>query len=175
MPLPEHGSEAMPSTHFDLVSQWRIEAPVERVWAALTDPASWPQWWPYVLGVQTLREGGADGVGSVRRIDWATRLPYRLLIEVEAVESVRLQRLRARSRGQLDGEGLWLLRAADGCTDVTYVWRVRVVKRWMRWLAPLLAPVFRWNHDAVMRAGEGGLRRYLSQPDPVPQATRRTS
>lgn len=164
----------MPSTHFDLVSHWRIESPVERVWAALTDPASWPKWWPYVLGVQTLREGGSDGVGSVRRIHWATRLPYRIQIDVEAIESVRLQRLRARSRGQLDGEGLWLLRAADGCTDVTYVWRVRVVKRWMRWLAPLLAPVFRWNHDVVMRAGEGGLRRYLREPEPVPQPARRT-
>jgi uncharacterized protein YndB with AHSA1/START domain len=163
----------MPSTHFDLVSQWRIEAPAERVWAALTDPDAWPSWWPYVLAVQTLREGGADGVGSVRRIHWATRLPYRLLIEVEAVESVRPHRLRARSRGQLDGEGLWLLRADSGHTDVTYVWRVRVVKRWMRWLAPLLAPVFRWNHDAVMRAGEDGLRRYLRDSDSVLPTTRR--
>lgn len=166
---------APPATHFDLVSQWRIEAPVERVWAALTDPDAWPRWWPYVLAVQTLREGGADGVGSVRRMHWATRLPYRLLIEVEAVESVRLQRLRGRSRGQLDGEGLWLLRADGGVTDVTYVWRVRVVKRWMRWFAPLLAPAFRWNHTAVMRAGESGLRRYLRDSDPVPPSTRRTS
>lgn len=165
----------MPASHFDLVSQWRIEAPAERVWAALTDPDAWPRWWPYVLGVQTLREGAADGVGSVRRMQWATRLPYRLLIEVEAVESVRLQRLRARSRGQLDGEGLWLLRADCGGTDVTYVWRVRVVKRWMRWLSPLLAPLFRWNHDAVMRAGEVGLRRYLRESDSVAPTTRRAT
>ena len=165
----------MTSTHFDLVSQWRIEAPAERVWAALSDPGAWPRWWPYVLAVQTLREGGADGVGSVRRLHWATRLPYRLHIEVEAVEAVRPQRLRARSRGQLDGEGLWLLRAEGGSTDVTYVWRVRVVQRWMRWLAPLLAPVFRWNHAAVMRAGEDGLRRYLRESDPVPPTTRSTS
>lgn len=147
--------------HFDLVSHWRFEAPVEQVWAALTDPAGWPAWWPYVRQVQTLREGGAEGVGGVRRIDWSTRLPYRLCIDVEVVESVRHQRLRGRSRGQLHGEGLWLLRAEDGCTAVTYVWRVRLVKRWMRWLAPLLAPVFRWNHDAVMRSGEAGLQRQL--------------
>ncbi|MCC7098504.1 MAG: SRPBCC family protein [Rubrivivax sp.] len=149
------------SEHFDLVSHWRLQAPVERVWAALVDPLGWPAWWPYVKRVQTLREGGADGIGSVRRIDWATRLPYRIVIEVEAIESLRHERLRARSRGQLEGEGLWLLRTANGFTDVTYVWRVRLVKRWMRWLAPLLAPVFRWNHAGVMRAGEAGLRRHL--------------
>ncbi len=151
----------MPSTHFDLASQWRIHAPVDRVWAALTDPASWPRWWPYVHAVRTVREGGRDGLGAVRRIDWSTRLPYRIVIVVESVEALRHQRLRVRSRGQLEGEGLWLLRAEPGFTDVTCVWRVKLQRRWMRWLAPLLAPVFRWNHDSVMRAGEAGLRRLL--------------
>ena len=151
----------MSATRFDLVSHWRIHAPVDRVWAALTDPSSWPRWWPYVQQVQTLRAGGADGVGAVRRIAWSTRLPYRIVIEVESVESLRHQRLRGRSRGQLDGEGLWLLRAEEGYTDVTYVWRVQLARPWMRWLAPLLAPLFRWNHDGVMRAGEAGLRRHL--------------
>lgn len=150
-------------THFDLVSHWRIPAPVDRVWSALADPPSWPRWWPCVRRVQTLREGGGDGLGAVQRIEWSTRLPYDVVIEVEAVESLRHERLRGRSRGQLNGEGIWLLRADDGCTDVTYVWRVEPARGWMRWLAPLLAPVFRWNHDGVMRAGEAGLRRYLGE------------
>lgn len=151
----------MAATHFDLVSHWRIPAPVDRVWAALTDTGSWPEWWPYVRGVRTVRVGAPGGRGDVRRIRWATRLPYELEIEVEVVESLPLERLRGRSRGELNGEGLWLLRDHGEVTDVTYVWRVEVAKRWMRWLAPVLAPVFRWNHDAVMRAGEAGLRRRL--------------
>lgn len=161
---------AVPSTHFDLVSQWRIHAPVDQVWAALTDTAAWPNWWPYVREVHTLREGGPDGVGTVRRIDWSTRLPYRIIIEVESLESVRHQRLRGRSRGQLGGEGLWLLRADPEFTDLTYVWRVALKQRWMRWLAPLLAPVFRWNHDGVMRAGEAGLRQMLEKAPAAPGA-----
>ncbi|MBS0506633.1 MAG: SRPBCC family protein [Proteobacteria bacterium] len=151
----------MPASHFDLVSHWRIHAPVERVWAALVDTPAWPLWWPYVLEVQTLRVGQASGVGTRRRLVWATRLPYRIVIEVEGLESVRHQLLRVRSHGQLDGEGVSLLRAETGFTDVTYVWRVTLKRRWMCWLAPLLAPVFRWNHGCVMRAGEAGLRRYL--------------
>ena len=154
----------MPAQHFDLVSHWHIAAPVERVWAALADPESWPVWWPYVRSVRTLRQGDADGLGSVRRIEWATRLPYKIVIEVEAVESLRLERLRGRSGGQLRGQGIWLLRPEHGCTAVTYLWRVELGKRWMRWLAPMLAPLFRWNHDAVMRAGGIGLARYLGAP-----------
>ena len=55
-------------THFDLVSDWRIHAPVEQVWAALTDPTSWPRWWPYVRSVHTLHEGNANGVGALRTV-----------------------------------------------------------------------------------------------------------
>jgi hypothetical protein len=153
----------MPSSHFDLVSHWRIHAPVERVWSELTDPAAWPQWWPHVRGVTTLSPGGPDGVGAVRRIHWSTRLPYQMVIEVEAIECVRHQRLRGRSQGHVKGEGLWLLRPEPGFTDVTYVWRVSLERRWMRWLAPLLAPLFRWNHDGVMRAGELGLQRRVQR------------
>ena len=151
----------MSTSHFDLVSHWRIAAPVEHVWATLVDPESWPQWWPNVRSVRTIRQGNADGLGSVRRIKWATRLPYDIVIEVEAIESLRLERLRARSRGELRGEGIWLLRSDGRFTDVTYVWRVELAKRWMRWLAPVLAPVFRWNHDGVMRAGGIGLACHL--------------
>ena len=151
------------AARFELLSSWRIDAPAERVWKALADPASWPQWWPYVRAAHTLRAGDAEGRGSVRRIDWSTRLPYRIAIEVKAVEVVRPLRLRGRARGQLDGEGLWTLQPRGDHTEVTYVWRVRLIKPWMRCLAPLLARLFRWNHDAVMRAGEAGLRRHLRQ------------
>lgn len=150
-----------PAIRFDLVSHWRIAAPVERVWDALSRPERWPEWWPYVREVQTLDPGDARGIGSRRRMAWATRLPYDLVIEMEAVESLPPERLRARSRGQLRGEGVWLLRAEGDVTDVTYVWRVELARPWMRRLAFLLAPVFRWNHAGVMRAGGLGLAKHL--------------
>jgi uncharacterized protein YndB with AHSA1/START domain len=144
------------------LTHWQLQAPVAAVWAALTDAPEWPHWWPQVHRVETLRLGRADGVGTIRRLHWTTRLPYRLVIEVETLEAMPLQRLRGRSRGQLDGEGIWELRPTATGTELSYLWRVDLVKPWMRWLAPLLARVFRWNHEAVMRDGELGLQRYLA-------------
>lgn len=154
----------MTATAFALTSCWHLDAPVERVWAALSEPAAWPRWWPYVRRVQTLRAGGPDGLGAVRRIEWATRLPYAIVIDVESIESRPHERLRARASGQLVGEGAWHLQPEAGGTRVVYEWRVDVAARWMRALAPLLRPVFRWNHAGVMRAGEAGLRRHLALP-----------
>lgn len=148
--------------NFEYVSHWRLRSPPARVWAALTEVEAWSQWWPYVRQVQTLRRGDASGLGALRRITWGSRLPYGFTLDVECTEAERERRLRGRASGQLQGEGLWeLTPAGDGGTRLRYTWRLELNTRWMRLLAPLAAPLFRWNHDSVMRAGERGLQRWL--------------
>lgn len=144
----------------DLVSHWHIAAPVERVWAALADIDTWPRWWPGVRAVRTLVPAGADGLGGRRLVRWATRLRGDIEIELEAVELLRHERIRGRCSGALRGEGLWLLHAEGTCTALTCVWRLELGGPWMRWLAPLL----RWNHEVLMRAGGDGLARHLAGP-----------
>ena len=48
-------------------------------------------------------------------------------------------------------------------THARYTWRVELTRPWMRVMAPMLAPVFRWNHNGVMRAGAEGLARHLGR------------
>ncbi len=142
---------------FTLVSRWRIPAPMEEVWAQLRHTRDWPCWWPYVQEVTELCRGDAAGVGAVQRFAWRTRLPYRILLvtRVTRIEAPRL--IEAEASGDLCGSGCWRLRPVRGATLVRYEWRVRVRKPWMRRFARWLRPVYRWNHAAVMRAGEAGL------------------
>lgn len=159
----------MPQTaHFDLVSHWRLDAPVSRVWRAITETEHWPRWWPGVVAVRRLRHGDEFGVGRVQQIHFRTGLGYRLHLELEVTEVLREERLRARAGGTLAGEGIWLLHQAapeaGGHTDVTFVWRVTLPPGLLRRLAPLLAPLFRWNHRRVMRAGRRGLEAHLQAP-----------
>ena len=44
---------------------------------------------------------------------------------------------------------------------VLYEWNVATTKAWMNVMGPIGRPVFRWNHDYVMRAGGRGLARRL--------------
>jgi hypothetical protein len=44
---------------------------------------------------------------------------------------------------------------------VRYDWWVHTNRTWMNALAPLLRPVFQWNHGAVMREGGAALARRL--------------
>lgn len=152
----------MSSRFFELVSHWHLAAPVEQVWSALHAAQEWPRWWRYVRSVEPLHAGDARGLGAVRRFEWGSRLPYGLTFEVEVVELQRPHRLRGRARGELEGEGLWELWPEGDGTHVRYTWRVELTRPWMRALAPLMAPVFRWNHAGVMRAGGQGLARHLA-------------
>jgi len=151
-----------PATRFELVSHWHIAAPLAPVWQALKTAEEWPRWWPYVKSVRELRPGDADGLGAIRHFEWSSRLPYGVAFDVEVVELHPQRLMRGRARGQLNGEGVWELTPDGDTTRVRYTWCVDLNDRWMRWIAPLAAPVFRWNHDGVMRAGARGLARHLN-------------
>lgn len=152
----------MATTHFSLVTDWRFDAPVERVWALIERSEEWPDWWRAVKRVEPLRDGDDEGVGAIRRFTWATALPYTLSFDVETVRVVRHRLIEGRASGELDGVGLWTFREPDGGgTHLNYLWRVGVTKPWMRRLAPLLRPVFAWNHGKVMAWGLEGAKRRL--------------
>ncbi|UXI69785.1 SRPBCC family protein [Tahibacter amnicola] len=149
------------SCRFELVTHWHIPAPREVVWKAIRSVNAWPSWWPYVTAVEEVDAGGSDGVGACHRLDWSSRLPYSLRLVTHVVEVVPQSRLRASASGDLRGEGRWSLADTRTGTAVEYLWRVELEKRWMQRIARLARPVFEWNHQGVMAAGERGLTRHL--------------
>lgn len=153
----------MSTTDFVLVSHWTIATDRQATWRALKHPVEWPRWWPFVRAVDELDAGDADGLGARYRFHWASRLPYsiRLLTTVTDIEEPNL--IRAQAEGDLRGVGTWKLGDTAGQTNVEYTWSVNLDRSWMRALLPVLRPAFAWNHNAVMAAGEVGLRNYLAR------------
>ena len=122
--------------------------------------------------MKQLRAGDAEGLGAVRRFVWRTRLPYRIVLEMETVAVERERLLSARAGGDAEGLGTWRLTPQPGGTRLEYEWRSVLARSWMRRLAPLAVPLFKWNHDAVMRAGGAGLARYLAAREATPGSLR---
>ncbi len=147
---------------YRLITIWRIDAPVQRVYEAICRPARWPSWWRGVKDVVELELGDELGVGSLQRYTWKGLLPYTLTFTVRVVRVKPLAALEGVANGELEGIGRWYF-ADEGCaTVVRYEWRVRTTKRWMNLLAPVARPLFKWNHDFVMREGGKGLARLLN-------------
>lgn len=146
---------------YTLITQWHLNAPIDRVWNALAATERWPDWWPYVKEVVEINPGAADGVGSIQRYTWSSRLPYRLCFTVRTAAVNRPYDIEGIASGDLNGVGRWHLQTLDAGTQVTYTWIVSTEKAWMNLLAPILAPVFAWNHDRVMHEGGKGMARHL--------------
>jgi uncharacterized protein YndB with AHSA1/START domain len=139
---------------YALVSYWHLDAPIDRVWAALFAVDEWPRWWKYVLAVQEIEAGDT----------WGSRLPYRLSFQMRVTVVQQPYRLEGEAFGELIGSGRWSLQPEDATTHVRYDWDVQTSRRWMNALAPLLSTAFKWNHGQVMAEGARGLARHLAVP-----------
>ena len=149
----------MAEYHF--VSTWQIQAPIERVWEEIYHTERWPNWWKYVVGVNELEPGAADGIGKRQHLLFRTRLPYTLGFDARLTRVQPPSELEAEATGELEGTGRWTLTPADGGTLVRYNWDIRTTRRWMNVLAPVARPVFSWNHAELMREGGESLARRL--------------
>ncbi len=152
----------MSSNEFRIVTRWQFEAGISEIAAILGDPEGFPRWWGDVyLEVRTLDSGGADGIGqriAVRSRGW---LPYRVNWIGTLVESDAPHRWVIGAEGDLTGRGTWQLTQHGPVAEVTFDWRVRADRPLFRVLAPVLGPVFAWNHRWAMERGGILLKREI--------------
>ena len=143
---------------YSFVTEWRLDAPIERVYDALHDSLAWPNWWPAVKAVEEIRPAtDRGGIGSVRRYTFKGSLPYSLSFDMTVERLDPPTTLAGRASGELEGTGVWALRDEDGRTVARYDWNVRTTRWWMNVVAPLAGGLFRSNHDLVMRSGAKGI------------------
>ena len=146
---------------YGFLTTWVLAAERERVWDAIYDSERWPEWWRGVEEAERLAEGDGQGIGQVGRYLWRSRLPYPVRFEMTTTRVERPRLLEGDAAGELAGTGRWRLFEERGVTAVLYEWNVATTKTWMNLIAPVARPVFRWNHDWVMRNGAAGLARLL--------------
>lgn len=149
---------------YRLLTIWRIEAPLEEVYAAVHDSLRWPDWWPGVQKVEQAAAGDADGINSVWRYSWQGQLPYRLEFEVCATHIENLVAIEGTSRGDLEGVGRWHFSRQGAVSIVRCEWHVRSTRWWMNLIAPVARSMFIRNHALVMEQGGKGLARLLRSP-----------
>ena len=136
------------------VDEWDVAAPPAAVFDALADSRTYPEWWrPVYISTEA---DGPPAVGSISKQYFKGRLPYRLHTTSEIVALEPPRRIEAKVDGDLAGVGIWTLTPTDGGTHVRFDWRVNADRPLLRYLTPVLRPLFRWNHNwAIARAIEG--------------------
>lgn len=140
---------------------WLLEAGREEVFEALWRSERWPEWWPGSVEAIETEPGDSAGIGRRGRYEWRSRIPYPVRFEVVSTRVERPSLLAGEASGGFEGSGCWRLFEDRGVTAVSYEWDVRATKPWMVVGGVIVAPLFRWNHDYLMRSGAAGLARLL--------------
>lgn len=147
--------------HFKFVTFWRLRAPLEAVWEVVYDYERWPTWWRGVEQVNVVKRGSPDAIGTVMDQVWKSALPYRLRFQTRLSRVDPQRMFEVTSQGQLHGVGLMQFSREGDVTVVRFDWEVETTEVWMNFLAPVVRPLFRWNHATIMDWGGECLSRKL--------------
>jgi len=149
----------MASNSYRFEDHWQVPFPIERVWDVLARPEEYPLWWRGVYLSATRLDDEGKRVAVVAR----GRLPYKLRFTIESVHQEKPRLIAFRATGDFVTDlSRWLLVPRAGGTAVTLEWNPRVEKPLVKFLSPLLKPIFYWNHEWTMRRGERQIAEYLS-------------
>ena len=149
---------------YRFVNRWRLPGRIEEVAAVLGDPDDYGRWWPCAwLEYKGIRHGGEEGVGGEFRYKVKGWMPYSLNLAFKVVEVDRPHRFVVAATGDLVGQGTWTLAQDGDRVDISYEWRVRAERWFIRRLSAPLKPLFRSNHFWVMRNGARSLQLELAR------------
>jgi uncharacterized protein YndB with AHSA1/START domain len=140
------------------LDEWDVDAPAEAVFEALADARTYPDWWrPVYIAVEA---DGPPEVGRVSQQHFKGRLPYTLRTRSTIARIDSPRELEVSVVGDLTGHGTWTLTPRDGGVHVRFDWRVIADRPLLRYLTPVLRPLFRWNHNWSVRRAIEGLEPY---------------
>jgi hypothetical protein len=156
---------AMASDAFRFDEEWDIpDATPEEVFDVLSRGELLPRWWKGVyLEAEPFEPGSEPHVGAKLRAKARGFLPYQLNFILEVVELVPNRVVGVKVVGDFDGRWRAALSPKNGGTHVDLTWETQLKRPWMKTLAPLLRPVFAWNHYWTTPRGEAGLKAFLAE------------
>jgi hypothetical protein len=163
------------NNEYHFITQWLVDGKVEEVSDIIGDAGSLVRWWPSVyLGVKIIEPGGVHGVGKVVSLYTKGWLPYTLRWNFRVIESREPYGYTIEAWGDFDGRGIWAFEQHGSKVEITYDWRIKVNKPFLRTLSFLLKPVFSANHRWAMARWEESLklelmRRRASSPHEAAQ------
>jgi hypothetical protein len=155
---------------FELGYEWKIEGGIEHAFYFLSHIATWPDWWPQIVSVQTSnpeREHTEAGDSALMRaksflpygLDWKTVVreidaPHRIVVDSEVTLGKRFG-MHGVVRFELEQIG-----PTVEILNLQQIWPNRPVSRFLR---PVMALLFNFNHRYAMKRGAPGLQRVVAE------------
>jgi len=136
------------------------------VFDALSDSRTYPEW--FRLRHIQVEADGPPEAGTRTRARFKAKLPLTFQVTSRIVRINPPQEFELEVEGDLGGRAVWTLTPQNGKVLVRFDWRSYPQRRLLRYLTPVLLPLFRWNHHLAMRQAKRNLEPYVRQRAGLP-------
>ncbi len=152
----------MAANEYHLESNWQVAGTVREVYDITSDDEHLVDWWPAAfLRCDRVDMGQPGGVGKTLRVRTKGWLPYTMDWHQRVTETREPFGFSIETWGEFADRGVWTFVQNGPLVDIHFDWRIAAVKPLLRYLSPLLKPIFAFNHRWAMARGEEGLKLEL--------------
>jgi len=151
----------MSVNEYYMPTSWRVKGDIHEIYDVCSNFLDYKRWWPSVyLDIQTagMDEETGNEVYSIYSKGW---LPYTLRWRSCKTSESRPRLLSLKASGDLDGRGTWKFEQDGEYVNVHFDWYVTAEKPLLKYLSPIMKPIFRANHRWAMNKGLESLRQEL--------------
>jgi hypothetical protein len=142
-----------------MIDRWSVRAPIETVFEVLSDLRTYTAWGkPTYVSCDVQ---GEPAVGRSAELCIRGALPMAIRFRVEILRLEAPNTIEIAARGDLDGRWLLTFNRNGPETAVDSTWTIEPQKPVARMLAPLLEPLFQWNHHKAMTRTFPGLQSFI--------------
>jgi hypothetical protein len=150
------------ANEYHLDTNWQVEGTAGEVYDVISDDERLVEWWPAAfLRCDLVEPGQPDGVGKTLRVVTKGWLPYTIDWHQRVIETREPYGLSIEAWGDFAGRGVWTFVQDGPRVNIQFDWRIAAGKPLLRYLSPLLRPIFAFNHRWAMARGEEGLKLEL--------------
>ncbi len=155
---------AVPLHTYRFLTHWSAKGTCAEAYDILEESLNYPKWWPAVwLHAERISPEDDKGLGGITKFITKGWLPYIIRWNSKSLVKDRPHRLEIQAMGDFVGHGCWTFRQEDGQVRADYLWELSAEKPLLRFLSPLMKPLFSWNHRWTMNKGELSFRLELQR------------
>jgi hypothetical protein len=148
---------------YHFLTRWRFDAPAERVWGLIYDAEAISRRWHGIKRFHIVNV--EDGLKAGCLIEATVRsLPGNLDFTLEVTEVEPGRKLSLVCRGDLEGQGHWLVAERPDGVWSEFAWDVSTTEWFMNLIGLALRPFLRRSHDRTMERGYQVISEWLAQP-----------
>ncbi|WP_127529898.1 SRPBCC family protein [Paenibacillus kobensis] len=153
----------MAANEYYMPTDWRVKGDIRDVYEICADFKGYQRWWAEVY--LNIEDAGKDEEthGEVFAILSKGKLPYKLRWKSCKTAENAPHSISLKAEGDLAGRGTWTFEQDGEYVNARFDWYVNAEKPLLKYLSPMLKPVFRSNHYWAMARGREGLEREMER------------